>query len=61
MEGSTWRKSTRSNSQGACVEARAGESVVAVRDTQQAGAPGRVTIEFQASAWREFTVSLQRQ
>ncbi len=46
-----WRKSSRSSTNGACVEVRRLDSVVEVRDTKDRGGP---ILRFTASAWREF-------
>lgn len=48
----TWRKSTRSNNNGSCVEARRHELVVQVRDTKQQ--PGGPVLTFTAQSWTAF-------
>lgn len=52
-----WRKSTRSNGSGECVEAGNGASAVLVRDTKQAHLPDgdRTVVQFSRSAWNAFT------
>lgn len=53
-----WRKSRRSNSQGACVQAGQSGPVIGVRDTVQEGMPDRTVLKIPAAAWREFTARL---
>jgi hypothetical protein len=55
------RKSSYSNS-GNCVEIgsyNGASDGVGVRDTMQAGQPGRTEVNFPAAAWRAFTGSLK--
>ena len=43
LEGAAWRKSQRSNSQGACVEiARIGAGTVAMRNSRDPGGPALI-------------------
>ena len=51
-----WRKSTRSNGSGACVETASDAGTVAVRDTTDRD--GR-TLAFTAQAWQAFTDGLK--
>lgn len=54
-----FRKSTYSSAQGgACVEVGR-LSAVAVRDTTQAGQPGRTVVEFSDSAWTAFLAAVR--
>ena len=56
LEGAAWRKSQRSNSQGACVEmARLGEATVAVRNSRDPEGPALI---YPASAVRALVRSL---
>jgi hypothetical protein len=48
----TWRKSTRSNNNGSCVEVRLHTSTVQVRDTKQEGR-GPI-LAFTPVAWSTF-------
>ncbi|WP_306838857.1 DUF397 domain-containing protein [Catenuloplanes nepalensis] len=51
----TWRKSSRSNGQGQCVEfARLGDAVVGVRDSKDVQGP---TLTFAPASWRNFLAS----
>jgi hypothetical protein len=52
-----WRKSSRSNGSGQCVEAACGESVVLVRDTTDRDGG---TLTFSTQAWRAFTTSVRQ-
>jgi Domain of unknown function (DUF397) len=51
-----WRKSTRSGTNGACVEVGAATRLVLVRDTKDRDA---AALAFPASAWEAFTASLK--
>ena len=51
-----WRKSSRSNGQGQCVETASGTGTVAVRDTADRDGG---TLTFSAAAWERFTASLR--
>lgn len=46
-----WRKSTRSNNNGACVEVRQIGTAVEVRDTKNWGGP---VLTFSRAAWLHF-------
>ena len=48
---SAWRTSTRSGTNGACVEVRLVSSSVQVRDTKDRTGP---VLSFPASAWQSF-------
>jgi hypothetical protein len=48
----TWVKSSRSGSQGDCVEVAATADGRYVRDSKN---PGGAVLQFSAVAWREFT------
>jgi uncharacterized protein DUF397 len=47
----TWRKSTRSNNNGSCVEVRRSAGGVEVRDTKDRSGP---VLTFSTDAWRDF-------
>jgi hypothetical protein len=46
-----WRKATRSNGSGACVETASGAGTVAIRDTTNRDGG---TLAFSAEAWQTF-------
>jgi hypothetical protein len=48
---SAWRTSTRSGTNGACVEVRLAQAAVQVRDTKDRTGP---VLSFPASAWQSF-------
>jgi hypothetical protein len=53
LTGARWRKSTRSNNQGECVEVAGNlPGVVGVRDSKDPAGPALV---FAPTAWRAFT------
>ena len=51
-----WRKSTRSSTNGSCVEVRRSVRTVQVRDTKDRGGP---VLAFPAHAWQEFIGAVQ--
>ncbi|PYC71949.1 DUF397 domain-containing protein [Micromonospora arborensis] len=53
---SEWRKSTRSGSNGACVEARHVGNTIQVRDSTNRSGP---TLNFDGRAWLAFLSSLK--
>lgn len=59
IEAGSWRKSQRSNSQGACVETGYGPGIVGVRDTKEHGRSDRTVLEFTPAQWAAFTASLK--
>ncbi|MFC0006285.1 DUF397 domain-containing protein [Micromonospora siamensis] len=54
---SQWRKSSRSGSNGACVEARHVQPAVEVRDSKDADGP---ILRFSGDAWSTFVTGLKR-
>jgi hypothetical protein len=55
-ELTNWRKSSRSNNQGNCVEAGSAPGVVGVRDSKQHGGP---VLRFTASDWKTFVTAVK--
>ena len=51
----TWRKSTRSNNNGACVEVRRLAAAVEVRDTKDRNGP---VLSFTTGSWRSFVTAI---
>jgi hypothetical protein len=51
----TWRKSTRSSTNGSCVEVRRVNAVVEVRDTKDRTGP---VLTFDADAWQSFVAAV---
>jgi hypothetical protein len=51
-----WRKSTRSSTNGSCVEVRRSAGTVQVRDTKDRGGP---MLAFPTHAWQEFIGAVQ--
>jgi hypothetical protein len=55
--GTTWRKSTRSNADGSCVEVRRDHNEVHVRDTKNRRGP---FLRFTTDSWRDFVAEVQQ-
>jgi hypothetical protein len=51
----TWRKSTRSSTNGSCVEVRRRDAAVEVRDTKDRTGP---VLTFTADAWQSFVAAV---
>jgi uncharacterized protein DUF397 len=57
MLDQSWRKSTRSGSNGQCVEARRMGDTIQLRDTKDRSGP---VLSFPLSEWTAFTAGLKR-
>jgi predicted secreted Zn-dependent protease len=51
----TWRKSSKSNNNGSCVEVRRLAPTVQVRDTKDRNGP---VLTFAADSWRDFIAGI---
>jgi hypothetical protein len=51
----TWRKSTRSSTNGSCVEVRLSDATVEMRDTKDRTGP---VLAFSADAWQSFVAAV---
>jgi Domain of unknown function (DUF397) len=56
LVGATWRKSTRSNNGGTCVEVAATRDVVGVRDSKDQAGP---VLVFGPAEWRAFLADIR--
>jgi hypothetical protein len=56
----TWRKSTRSGTNGNCVEVARDGGVILVRDTTQNGTASRTVLNMPSSVWRRFTDGIKQ-
>lgn len=54
LSGAVWRKSTRSNGSGQCVQVAEVAGVVAMRDSKNPDGPALV---FSAAEWRAFVAA----
>ena len=57
IKAASWRKSSRSTANGACVEVGSGPAVVGVRDAKDQGS-GPV-LAFSADTWAAFTARIR--
>jgi predicted secreted Zn-dependent protease len=53
----SWRKSTRSSLNGACVEVRRAAGTIEVRDTKDRSGP---VLSFQVDQWKQFVGGVRR-
>jgi hypothetical protein len=56
LSRAAWRKSTRSNNGGACVEVSETPDVVGVRDSKD---PGAAVLVFAPDRWRAFLAGVK--
>lgn len=56
LSRANWRKGTRSNGGGACVEIAFAGRVIAVRDSKNPNGP---TLAIPSAAWRSFTAAIK--
>lgn len=54
-----WRKSTRSNTNGACVKVRVNSGMVEVGDTKQDGRPDQPVLSFSPAEWEAFQYGIR--
>lgn len=59
VEVGSYRKATYSYNGNSCVEVGAGDDVIGVRDTKQAGQPDRTELRFSRASWGAFLQQLE--